>query len=261
MDDTVNLVAATDHENDLKSLVTDILQRAQQERRRRGGSVGERRRRTLGHGSPRRTRDRGVQSRSRLRHHGLFRQAQRIREHVGFDARGGRGDGAGGVQHRAVHRRRSVSRSRRHISHGAGVPGSRSRPSVDHVGRRRRSDGAGRGVGRARLTTGASRTPTARRWARSASVASTATATASSAATSRTRHSISCGVISDDGNGMERDYYYTHRQIDRRSRRSRRASAPKRRAARWRGSVRGRSRRDAIRCCFRPKSRAASSVI
>jgi PmbA protein len=30
-----------------------------------------------------------------------------------------------------------------------------------------------------------------------------------------TRHSISCGVISDDGNGMERDYYYTTgRSID-----------------------------------------------
>ncbi len=48
MDDTVNLVAATDHERDLKTLVTDILEARPQKWRGCGGSVGERRRRTLG---------------------------------------------------------------------------------------------------------------------------------------------------------------------------------------------------------------------
>ena len=86
MDDTVNLVAATDHEADLKALVSDILEAARDNgadaaevsaSEDAGLSVTVR----LSASSKRR-----IQSRSRLRHHGLLRQAQRFGEHVGLDA-------------------------------------------------------------------------------------------------------------------------------------------------------------------------------
>ncbi len=72
-----------------------------------------------------------------------------------------------------------------------------------------------------------------------------------------TRHSIGCGVISDDGNGMERDYYYSiGRSIDDLADAASVGTEAARRAVARLGARPIKT--GAIRCCSRPKSPAVS---
>jgi PmbA protein len=75
-----------------------------------------------------------------------------------------------------------------------------------------------------------------------------------------TSHSVSCVLLAQTGDDMQRDYWYSSARDATRSRERPRSSAARPADARSRGSARARSRRKGARVCTRPKWRAASSA-
>ena len=184
MDDVVNLVAATDHENDLKSLVTDILRRAHES----GADAAE----------VSASEDAGLSVTVRL---GELENVEFNRDRgFGITVYFGKRKGSASTSDSTPEAVAATVRAACNIArfteddpcHGLADASLMARVfpdlDLDHpwtTTRRRRRSRSRRRPKRPRgVTIGESRTPTARRSARSASVASTATATVSSVVTS-----------------------------------------------------------------------------
>ena len=214
MDDTVNLVAATDHEHDLKTLVTDILERA----RKNGADAAE----------VSASEDAGLSVAVRL---GELETVEFNRDRgfgitVYFGKRKGSAstsDSTPAAVAATVQAACNIARfTEEDPCHGLADASLMARvfPNLDldhpwttsvataeamaqeaesaargHDRRIKNSDGASVGTQRVCRVYGNSNGFLGSHIA--------------------TRHSISCGVIADDGNGMERDYYYSiGRSID-----------------------------------------------
>ena len=167
--------------------------------------------RPVGLGAQGRTRERRAQPRQVARRHGLHRPAPRQCQHLRFLRSRHRADRAGGLRHRALHRRRPGGGAARRRRHRAGRRAARtwtcSIPGPSTARRRRSS----------RCACEAAAFATDKRITNSEGAGVSAQQSHFFSAHTRgfrggyasSRHSISVAPIAGKGDGMQRDAWYT----------------------------------------------------
>ena len=139
-----NVIGFAYGQDQFQQIVEDVLARAKAARCQRRRRRGLRRRGAVGVGAHGRARERRAQPRQVARRQRLPGPAPRQRQHLRLLARGAAADGAGGLRHRPLHRRRPGGRPARSRRPGhAGRGGARPAAVPPLGGGRRRGRRAG----------------------------------------------------------------------------------------------------------------------